>query len=121
MKIILIHRNTMNTLKLSGALLFEQPAFLSSGVSAILSSRIVSAPLRYFGIAFGIITLGMWCAAVFAASSIFPLIGMGGTERWIAYPIMLWATGLGGLFDEHNYTVSYTTNLAGIPTKKAFG
>ncbi|MEG4294050.1 hypothetical protein Q5692_35110 [Microcoleus sp. C2C3] len=33
-------------------------------------------------------------------------IGLGGTERWLVYPIVLWITGLGG----------YLMNIT--PTKK---
>lgn len=34
--------------------------------------------------------------AVFASATLFSFIGIGGTERWVAYPIMLWLTGFGG-------------------------
>lgn len=33
---------------------------------------------------------------MFAPNIIVPFIGLGGTERWIVYPIVLWITGLGG-------------------------
>jgi hypothetical membrane protein len=71
-------------------------AFLSGGVAAIMSFSIVSAPLKYIGIVLGIIALATWFAASFATHLIVPVIGMGGAERWVAYPIMLWVTGLGG-------------------------
>jgi hypothetical membrane protein len=71
-------------------------AFLSGGVAAIMSFTIVSAPLKYIVLVLGSIALTMWSAAVFAGDSIFPIIGMGGAERWVAYPIMLWVTGFGG-------------------------
>lgn len=79
--------------------------FLSGGLSAILSSKIVSAPFKYIGILFGSISLATWAAAVFIPDIIFPFIGMGGTERWLVYPLVLWITGLGG------YLMSKTTTV----------
>jgi hypothetical protein len=32
------------------------------------------------------------------AGMLIPVLGDGGTERWIAYPIIFWITGLGGYF-----------------------
>jgi hypothetical membrane protein len=71
-------------------------AFLSGGLAAIFSFKIVSSPLNYFAIAFGFIGITTWVIVVFAQNLIVPFIGFGGTERWIVYPIMLWLTGLGG-------------------------
>ncbi len=76
--------------------IFSLLTFISGGVAAILSFKIISAPFKYVGIVFGSITLLTWCAAVFASNIIIPAIGMGGTERWVVYPVMLWLTGLGG-------------------------
>jgi hypothetical protein len=55
-----------------------------------------SAPFKYIGVVFGSITLITWSAAVIVPGIIFPFIGIGGTERWVVYPIVLWITGLGG-------------------------
>jgi hypothetical membrane protein len=71
-------------------------AFLSGGVAAIFSFKIVDVPFKYVGIAFGMIGLAAWVIVVFAPNWIVPFIGLGGTERWIVYPIMLWLTGFGG-------------------------
>lgn len=71
-------------------------AFLSGGIAAITSFEIIAAPFKYFAIAFGIIGITTWVTVVFAPHLIVPFIGLGGTERWIVYPIMLWLTGLGG-------------------------
>jgi hypothetical protein len=70
--------------------------FISGGVSAIMSFKIVSAPFKFIGIVFGAISLITWCAVVFTPNIIVPFIGLGGTERWLVYPIVLWITGLGG-------------------------
>ena len=76
--------------------MFAMLTFLTGGLSAILAFKIVSTPFKYIGILFGSISLATWAAAVFIPNIIFSLIGMGGTERWLVYPIVLWITGLGG-------------------------
>jgi hypothetical membrane protein len=76
--------------------MFSMLTFLSGGLSAIASAKIASAPFKYVGILLGSVTLLTWFAAMFVPGIIFPLIGIGGTERWIVYPIVLWITGFGG-------------------------
>jgi hypothetical membrane protein len=76
--------------------------FLAGGLSPILSFKIVLAPFKYIGIVFGLVALATWFLAVFSPVMLFPVIGMGGTERWIAYPIMLWLTGFGGYLMSSN-------------------
>jgi hypothetical membrane protein len=76
--------------------IFSLLTFISGGVSAIVSFKIVSAPFKFIGIVFGAISLLTWCAVVFTPNMIVPFIGLGGTERWLVYPIVLWLTGLGG-------------------------
>ena len=71
-------------------------AFLAGGVSAVTSFKIVKIPYKYIGILLGIISLTTWFMAVFSPSTLMPFIGIGGTERWVAYPLMLWLTGIGG-------------------------
>lgn len=70
--------------------------FLSGGLSAVMSFKITSAPMSSLGIVFGVIALSAWFLAVLSPDFPIPQIGIGGTERWVAYPIMLWITGLGG-------------------------
>ena len=80
-------------------------AFLSGGIAAVFSFKIVDAPFKFVGIAFGMIGLATWVTVVFAPNLIVPFIGLGGTERWIVYPIMLWLTGFGGyLMDKTQFT-----------------
>jgi hypothetical membrane protein len=71
-------------------------AFLAGGISAITSFKIVKFPYKYIGISLGILALTTWFLAVFSPTMLVPFIGMGGTERWVAYPLMLWLTGIGG-------------------------
>jgi hypothetical membrane protein len=71
-------------------------AFLAGGVSAITSFKIVKIPYKYVGISLGIIALTIWFIAVFSSSVLMPYISMGGTERLVSYPLILWLTGTGG-------------------------
>jgi hypothetical membrane protein len=72
--------------------IFALLTFNMGGLMAIASFKIVSAPFKYIGIVFGLITINtLWTASVF-----IPIIGDGGTERWVAYPVVLWLTGIGG-------------------------
>ncbi len=84
--------------------------FLSGGVAAITAFKIVSIPFKYFGIALGSIALTAWFLAMFFPSILFSSIGMGGTERWVAYPILLWLTGLGAYLMNESNTQSSTIN-----------
>lgn len=76
--------------------LFALLTFLAAGVSAIASASVTSAPFRLFAVVLGGITLLFLVIAFFFASTVFPVLGDGGTERWIAYPAILWITGFGG-------------------------
>lgn len=71
-------------------------AFLSGGITAIMAFKITISPFKYIGILFGSIALTTWFIAVFSPSLLTPFIGVGGIERWVAYPLILWLTGLGG-------------------------
>lgn len=76
--------------------LFALLTFVAAGISAVVSSRVSGAPFRYFAIVLGAITLGFLVFAFFFSSVIFPILGDGGTERWVAYPSVLWLIGFGG-------------------------
>lgn len=65
--------------------------FLAGGVAAIVSSRTIKSPIRYAFIILGATALIFW----FGAGFFIPYLGAGGTERWIAYPILLWLAGWG--------------------------
>lgn len=71
--------------------------FIFGGVAAIMSYRIVASPLRYFSVVLGFIALlDLLLYYILAEASPFAIFGIGGLERWIAYPIALWVTGFGG-------------------------
>jgi hypothetical membrane protein len=72
--------------------LFSFITFVSGGVACIMAFKIFPAPYRYVGIGFGLISL----LFLFRSTYFIPFLGSGGTERWVAYPIILWLTGFGG-------------------------
>lgn len=67
--------------------------FFFGGLSAIAIYRIVKAPFSYLSILMGIISL---TALGLFISEIFLVLGPGGMERMIAYPLLLWVIGFGG-------------------------
>lgn len=80
--------------------LFSFVCFVGGSVAAILSRRVLEAPLRYFAAALGSIAL---LATVFGIETLEnwgpqAAIGIGGVERWIAYPVLLWLVLLGAAF-----------------------
>jgi hypothetical membrane protein len=72
-------------------------AFWAGGIAAVLTSRIVTGPFRYALMLLGAINL-LLLVSYFTLGDSNPMwvLGVGGAERWIAYPILLWAMGFGG-------------------------
>jgi len=68
-------------------------AFLFGALSAIASYKFQKAPLSYFAVILGLISL---VALILFGLRIHLGLGKGGMERMIAYPILLWAIGFGG-------------------------
>lgn len=66
--------------------------FVSGGIAAIASTRVITGPLRYAAAAYGCVSL----FALFFNGMFIPITGDGGIERWVAYPLVLWMTGYGG-------------------------
>jgi hypothetical membrane protein len=71
-------------------------AFGSGGVGAIYSGYLFKPPFRYLAIILGTISLVCLGLGLGDSSLVLPLLGKGGTERWVAYPTMIWLIGLGG-------------------------
>lgn len=70
--------------------------FLFGSISAILSFQIIKGPFRYFALIFGLVGLTFLITGLIAPRIIVPILGPGGTERWVAYPLILWLVGFGG-------------------------
>jgi hypothetical membrane protein len=80
--------------------LFAFACFFGGSIAAIFSRTVVGSPVGYFGLILGVIAL---LATVFGIESLAnwgpqALLGRGGIERWIAYPVLLWLVLLGGVF-----------------------
>jgi hypothetical membrane protein len=76
---------------------FALITFIFGGVTAVMTYFVLSSPMRYLAMALGVISLGTLLIYMFSGED-GPLgaIGIGGIERWVAYPIILWITGFGG-------------------------
>jgi hypothetical membrane protein len=66
--------------------------FLFGGISAIVSYKLLKSPFAYFCIGLGTLSLVALC--LFASGTYLGL-GVGGMERMVAYPALLWALGFG--------------------------
>jgi hypothetical membrane protein len=67
--------------------------FLFSGLSAIFSYKLTKVPFNIIGILLGITSL---LALILYGSTIYFGLGVGGMERMIVYPILIWMIGVGG-------------------------
>jgi hypothetical membrane protein len=78
--------------------------FLFGSLAAISSYRLIRTPLKYASVILGLFGL---VALILMFFGITLGLGMGGIERMIAYPILLWGLGFGGhLASEHQETAT---------------
>jgi hypothetical membrane protein len=68
-------------------------AFLFGGLSSIASYRLLRRPFSVIAVILGLMALG--ALGLFAAQTYLGL-GVGGMERMIVYPILMWGAGFGG-------------------------
>lgn len=78
--------------------IFAFITFTSGGIGAILSFKTTRFPLKYVFPILGVIAL----VFLFFNQLFIPYLGDGGTERFIAYPILFWMAGFG------IYLIEYT-------------
>lgn len=72
-------------------------AFISGGLTLVLSARVVSRPFAFISAALGVLSLLVLASAiVLDTASPLLVMGRGGVERWVVYPILLWILGFGG-------------------------
>jgi hypothetical membrane protein len=70
--------------------------FVSGGVAAIVTARVTQPPFRYLSAALGAISLAsLFSYLLLGEATPIAALGAGGVERWVAYPIVIWATGFG--------------------------
>jgi hypothetical membrane protein len=67
--------------------------FLFGGLSAIFSSRLMKHPFSIIGILLGLMSL---LALILYIGNFYFGLGVGGMERMIVYPILIWMIGFGG-------------------------
>lgn len=93
---VLSPENVNVTIHSFGAVL----AFLPGAIAIILSYRLIRSELRYFVLVLGIISLlGVMLEFGFYYSYIVQqVLGPGGTERLIVYPLLAWQMSFGGYF-----------------------
>lgn len=77
--------------------LFAQLAFIGGGIAAIVTARSTAPPFRYLAAALGVISLATLVSyMLLGEGSPMAGLGIGGVERWVAYPVVIWVTGFGG-------------------------
>jgi copper chaperone CopZ/hypothetical membrane protein len=77
--------------------LFAFTAFVAGGLAVLLSARVTPQPLRAIFAFMGTISLAFTVASVFLLEwGPFARLDLGGVERWMVYPVLLWLVGFGG-------------------------
>ena len=77
---------------------FALLTFFVGGLAAILAYKVEAAPLGYISVVLGAIPLSILVLMTVLGESagLTALLGAGGAERWVAYPIVLWLVAFGG-------------------------
>ena len=77
--------------------LFALLTFIAGGLAAIVAWTVERPPFRYFSAVLGLVALvTLVLYWILGDSSPMAGLGIGGVERWVAYPIIFWITGFGG-------------------------
>jgi hypothetical membrane protein len=72
-------------------------AFVFSALTAIAVFRVTSAPFRFMSLSVGLLSLVALIVAFLGDNSpVAKSIGVGGIERWVVYPMILWLAFFGG-------------------------
>jgi hypothetical membrane protein len=66
--------------------------FTSGGLAAVYSYRLIDTPFKFLTLLLGIVSLFF----LFTNQIFMAMLGAGGVERWVAYPIILFMIGFGG-------------------------
>ncbi|MEZ5126159.1 MAG: DUF998 domain-containing protein [Thermoleophilia bacterium] len=77
--------------------IFALTTFFAGGVAAVFSAGILKGPFRVLALVLGAVSLVNLIAYFILQERWFVAdLGLGGLERWIAYPIVVWLLGFGG-------------------------
>lgn len=72
-------------------------AFVFAALTAVAIFRVTSAPFRFISLGIGVLSLAALIAGELGDSSpVVKSIGIGGTERWVVFPVILWLASFGG-------------------------
>ena len=77
--------------------IFAMATFVAGGVVAVSSARIATGGFRVVSVLLGTVALTSLALYLFLGDA-NPMVGLGigGIERWIVYPTVLWVTAFGG-------------------------
>jgi hypothetical membrane protein len=71
--------------------------FTAGGLAALASSRLATGPVRHVYALLGTVALAALVAGTFLVNSTpVAALGIGGIERWVVYPVVLWMVAFGG-------------------------
>jgi len=72
-------------------------AFVFSALTTIAAFKVTSAPFRFMSLGVGLLSLIALIVSFLGDSSpIAKSIGIGGIERWVVFPMILWLVFFGG-------------------------
>jgi len=74
---------------------FALLTFAAGGVSALVAARATSAPFRFVSAALGVVSLASLAWYIVLRETADGAL-LGGVERWVAYPVVLWLVAFGG-------------------------
>ncbi len=71
--------------------------FVAGGVAAVSAARVTTAPFRFVSLILGAVSIVTLISTLLLGSgSPMTVLGIGGIERWIVYPVLLWVIAFGG-------------------------
>jgi hypothetical protein len=72
-------------------------AFVFSALTAIAVFKVTSAPFRFMSLSVGLLSLvALFVSFLGDNSPVAQSIGLGGIERWVVFPMILWLAFFGG-------------------------
>ena len=77
--------------------IFAMVTFVAGGVAAVSAARVTTAPFRPISFVLGAVSLLTLASYILLGDgSPMATFGIGGIERWIVYPVILWVIAFGG-------------------------
>ena len=77
--------------------IFAMTAFVCSALTAIMAFKVTSAPFRFISLSVGLVSLTALLVGLLGADTpVAKSIGLGGVERWVVFPIIVWLALFGG-------------------------